>query len=221
MLSHANRSVSFSLSISPLYYIRSSQTVVQPGVQLTPSHASRVTRKQRSPHGLHPDRSIFMVCAPYLRLSGSLALVAGVILLFLPGATLPPAMVTAGYPLWPLRLVAALLLTLGIFFLLAANRRVIDAPTMVACTVANGSVPWFWSSRTCNRSSPHFRSSVAASSSWSASSASCAPSRPCATCAPNCARNSAPLLQLRDRTRLSRCTSSTCCHGKVATPACD
>ena len=75
-----------------------------------------------------------------LRLSGSLALVTGVILLILPGATLPPAVVTAGYPLWPLRIVAALLLTLGIFFLLAANRRVIEAPTMVACTVANGSV---------------------------------------------------------------------------------
>ncbi len=75
-----------------------------------------------------------------LRLSGSLALVAGVILLLLPGATLPPAIVTTGYPLWPLRLVAALLLTLGVFFLLAANRRIIEAPTMVACTVANGSV---------------------------------------------------------------------------------
>lgn len=72
-----------------------------------------------------------------LRLCGITSLLAGLLFLLSPAAYTVDLLSLGDGPLWPLRLAGAGLLTLGVFYLLAAGERSIRLPTMVTCTLGN------------------------------------------------------------------------------------
>jgi uncharacterized membrane protein len=73
-----------------------------------------------------------------LRFCGAISLLTGLLFLLLPSAYVAALLSPDIGPLWPLRLAGAGLLSLGLFYLLAANERAIRLPTMVTCVVGNG-----------------------------------------------------------------------------------
>lgn len=73
-----------------------------------------------------------------LRFCGATSLLTGLLFLLLPSAHVAALLAPGIGPLWPLRLAGAGLLSLGLFYLLAANERAIRLPTMVTCMVGNG-----------------------------------------------------------------------------------
>jgi len=74
-----------------------------------------------------------------MRLNGAIVgLTPGLLLFILPGATLTAWGIYAGGSLWPLRAVGALLLALGLLFVLAASQEAINLPLLLCMTVANG-----------------------------------------------------------------------------------
>lgn len=72
-----------------------------------------------------------------LRICGVTMLLAGLLLLLLPGDRLT-AWLALMAPLWPARLAGAGLLTLGIYYLLAAGERAVGLPALVSCSLGNG-----------------------------------------------------------------------------------
>jgi len=72
-----------------------------------------------------------------LRIFGVTMLLAGLLLLLLPGDRLT-AWLALTAPLWPARLAGAGLLTLGIYYLLAAGERAVGLPALVTCSLGNG-----------------------------------------------------------------------------------
>ena len=72
-----------------------------------------------------------------LRICGVTMLLAGLLLLLLPGDRLT-AWLALTAPLWPARLAGAGLLTLGIYYLLAAGERAVGLPALVSCSLGNG-----------------------------------------------------------------------------------
>jgi len=73
-----------------------------------------------------------------LRLSGATAFLVGILFLLIPSASAVELLSLGVGPLWPLRLAGAGLVTLGLFYLLAANERSIHPPAMFTCMVGNG-----------------------------------------------------------------------------------
>lgn len=72
-----------------------------------------------------------------LRVCGVTMLLAGLLLLLLPAGPLANWLAITA-PLWPVRLAGAGLLTLGVYYLLAAAERGIGLPTLVTCSLGNG-----------------------------------------------------------------------------------
>lgn len=72
-----------------------------------------------------------------LRICGVTMLLAGLLLLLLPGDRLT-AWLALTAPLWPARLAGAGLLTLGIYYLLTAGERAVGLPALVTCSLGNG-----------------------------------------------------------------------------------
>jgi hypothetical protein len=79
-----------------------------------------------------PYRSLRLV----LRLCGATFLLTGFFFLLLPASSATALMGLSG-PLWPLRLAAAGLLTLGVAFLFAASERTIGLAVLVPCILGN------------------------------------------------------------------------------------
>lgn len=73
-----------------------------------------------------------------LRLCGATSLLTGLLFVLLPSAYATAFLAPGVGPLWPLRLAGAGLLSLGLFYLLAANERSIRPPAMITCMVGNG-----------------------------------------------------------------------------------
>ena len=72
-----------------------------------------------------------------LRVCGVIMLLAGLLLLLLPAGPLADWLAIT-VPLWPVRLAGAGLLTLGVYYLLAAAERGIGLPALVTCSLGNG-----------------------------------------------------------------------------------
>ena len=72
-----------------------------------------------------------------LRMCGVTMLLAGLLLLLLPGDRLTGWLALVA-PLWPARLAGAGLLTLGVYYLLAAGDRAVGLPALVTCSLGNG-----------------------------------------------------------------------------------
>ena len=64
----------------------------------------------------------------------------GLSFIFAPLSGLVNHGVLAGAPSWPARLIGALLIGMGVFFILAATDRIIETPTLITTIVANGLV---------------------------------------------------------------------------------
>lgn len=62
----------------------------------------------------------------------------GLTFIFAPLPSLVNRGLLAGEPVWPARMIGALLIGLGVFFLLATTDRIIEIPTLVTTIVANG-----------------------------------------------------------------------------------
>jgi formate/nitrite transporter FocA (FNT family) len=76
-----------------------------------------------------------------LRVNGTgIGLTLGAILLATPQPILADWGLFTGGALWPLRLAGALLLTLGLVFILAANQELINTATLLTMIVANGQI---------------------------------------------------------------------------------
>jgi hypothetical protein len=73
-----------------------------------------------------------------LRLSGSTALLLGGTMLVFPRLVLTEWGAPETTVNWPLRLAGAFLITLGIYYLLAANERAVGTTAMVTCITGNG-----------------------------------------------------------------------------------
>jgi hypothetical protein len=73
-----------------------------------------------------------------LRVNGALVgLSFGLLLLAMPKATLANWGLYTGGVLWPMRLAGALLITVGLVFILAANQEVINFPMLLTMIVGN------------------------------------------------------------------------------------
>ena len=73
-----------------------------------------------------------------LRTSGATGLLLGGTMLVFPRLVLTEWGATADDAEWPLRMAGAFLLTLGVYYLLAANERAIDTTAMITCITGNG-----------------------------------------------------------------------------------
>jgi hypothetical protein len=73
-----------------------------------------------------------------LRMSGSTALLLGGTMLLFPRLVLTEWGTPGTAANWPMRLAGAFLLTLGIYYLLAANERSVGTTAMVTCITGNG-----------------------------------------------------------------------------------
>jgi len=80
-----------------------------------------------------PFRSLRVV----LRVCGVTMLLAGLLLLLLPAALLADWLAITA-PLWPVRLAGAGLLTLAVYYLLAAAERAVSLLMLVTCSLGNG-----------------------------------------------------------------------------------
>lgn len=73
-----------------------------------------------------------------LRLTGSTALLLGGTMLVFPRLVLTEWGAPATGVNWPLRLAGAFLITLGLYYLLAANERTVGTTAMIICMTGNG-----------------------------------------------------------------------------------
>lgn len=73
-----------------------------------------------------------------LRMSGTTYLILGLLMVLLPARVLAEWGSALTGPTWPVRLAGALLLTLALLYLMAANERLISTPAMTACSLGNG-----------------------------------------------------------------------------------
>ncbi len=64
----------------------------------------------------------------------------GVVLLLAPSSALIQWGLVAQDPGWSTRLAGALLVSLGIYFLLAAGQSIVDMPTLVTCLISHGPI---------------------------------------------------------------------------------
>ena len=73
-----------------------------------------------------------------LRTVGGADLLLGGTLLVFPRLVLTEWGATASEVEWPLRMAGAFVVTLGLYYLLAANERAVGTTAMITCTVGNG-----------------------------------------------------------------------------------
>ncbi len=73
-----------------------------------------------------------------LRVTGSTALLLGGTMLIFPRLILTEWGAPEVEVNWPLRLAGAFLITLGVYYFLAANERIVGTTAMVTCIVGNG-----------------------------------------------------------------------------------
>ena len=79
----------------------------------------------------------FHLLRAVLRICGATMMLAGLLLLLLPPAPLADWLAITA-PLWPVRLAGAGLLTLAVYYLLAAAERAVSLLMLVTCSLGNG-----------------------------------------------------------------------------------
>lgn len=72
-----------------------------------------------------------------LRMSSAITLIAGASFVLLSRPTLVSLGLAAGDVAWPVRLAGAALITLGLYFVMAANETAVSTPAIVTCIVGN------------------------------------------------------------------------------------